>query len=351
MSDSPVMQPSEAALIALDETAPSPSAASGTPGEPAWESLLITRDDHAELIGERIDRALVALRPRLSRTRAQGAIRMGAVKVNDRVVKVSFELEAGQRLSFAPTLGRNGTIADGAPAPQAEDIPLPIIYKDEHLLVVNKPAGLVVHPAPGHASGTLVNALLAHLPDLIESDSEANPNRPGIVHRLDKDTSGLLVIAKDAETHAALAQQMQDRSMVKRYLALVEGHLDVAEGLIDAPIGRDQRHRQRMALVAVARGGRLARTRFRVVREAKGRTLLDVQLETGRTHQIRVHLAAVRHPVVGDVYYGRAQAPMPPRMFLHAAHLAFTHPTTGEWVSFEAPLPDDLATFLAEWDA
>jgi len=332
--------------------APPPTVASDTSSDSAWESLLITRDDHAELIGERIDRALVALRPRLSRTRAQVAIRVGEVKVNNRVVKVSFELEAGQRLSFSPTLGRSsGAFADGAPAPQAENIPLPIIYEDEHVLVVNKPAGLVVHPAPGHASGTLVNALLAHLPDLAEADGEANPGRPGIVHRLDKDTSGLLVIAKDAETHAALAQQMQDRSMVKRYLALVEGHLDVAEGLIDAPIGRDQRHRQRMALVAVARGGRLARTRFRVVREAKGRTLLDVQLETGRTHQIRVHLAAVRHPVVGDVYYGRAQEPMPPRMFLHAAHLGFTHPTTGEWVSFEAPLPDDLATFLAEWDA
>ncbi len=313
--------------------------------------MTLTGDAHADLVGERLDRALVTLRPQLSRTRAQAAIRAGEVTVNGRAAKVSLVLEEGQRLAFSPTLGQGAYAgADGGPTPQPEAIPLPIVYEDEHLLVVNKPAGLVVHPAPGHASGTLVNALLAHLPDLAEADDMPNPNRPGIVHRLDKDTSGLLVIAKDGATHAALAHQMQERTMVKRYLALVEGRMDVAEGLIDAPIGRDTRHRQRMALVPVARGGREARTRFRVEREAKGRTLLDVQLETGRTHQIRVHLAAVRHPVVGDLVYGRAQAPMPPRMFLHAAHLAFTHPTTGEWVAFDAPLPDDLAAFLATWE-
>ena len=313
---------------------------------------MIAGDTHADLLGERLDRALVALRPQLSRTRAQAAIRAGEVTVNGRAAKASLTIEEGQRLALSPTLGQGSYLSaeNGGPAPQPEAIPLPIIYEDEHLLVVNKPAGLVVHPAPGHATGTLVNALLAHLPDLAEADDAATPGRPGIVHRLDRDTSGLLVVAKDAATHAALAHQMQERTMVKRYLALVEGHLDLAEGLIDAPIGRDPRHRQRMALVAVARGGRDARTRFRVDREAKGRTLLDVQLETGRTHQIRVHLAAVRHPVVGDLIYGRAQDPMPPRMFLHAAHLSFTHPATGEWVSFDAPLPDDLAAFLAAWE-
>jgi len=322
------------------------------PTDEPWETLALDADTHADLLGERLDRALVTLRPQLSRTRAQAAIRAGEVKVNGRTAKVSLVLEEGQRLAIAPTLGQGAYVGaeSGGPAPQPEAIPLPIVYEDEHLLVVNKPAGLVVHPAPGHATGTLVNALLAHLPDLAEADDAATPGRPGIVHRLDKDTSGLLVIAKDAATHAALAHQMQERTMVKRYLALVEGHMDMAEGLIDAPIGRDTRHRQRMALVAAARGGREARTRFRVDREAKGRTLLDVQLETGRTHQIRVHLAAVRHPVVGDLVYGRAQEPMPPRMFLHAAHLSFTHPTTGEWVSFDAPLPEDLATFLAAWE-
>jgi 23S rRNA pseudouridine1911/1915/1917 synthase len=175
--------------------------------------------------------------------------------------------------------------------------------------------------------------------------------RPGIVHRLDKDTSGLLVVAKDPATHAALAQQMKDRAMVKRYLALVEGAMPTAEGVIDAPIGRDPRQRLRMGLLSVASGGREARTRFRTLEEHGGRSLLEVQLETGRTHQIRVHLAAVHHPVVGDPVYGRAQRPLPPRQFLHAAHLEFRHPTTGDWLTFDAPLPDDLASFLATWRA
>ena len=316
-----------------------------------WETITLDADQHADLIGERLDRALVILRPQLSRTRAQAAIRAGEATVNGRAVKASHTLEAGQRLALAPTLGHGSSGARGdAPLPQAEAIPLTIVYEDDALLVVNKPAGLVTHPAPGHATGTLVNALLAHLPELAETDGEADPTRPGIVHRLDKDTSGLLVIAKTADAHTALARQMRDHTMVKRYLALVEGHLDVTEGTIEAPIGRDSRYRQRMTLVSLARGGREARTRFRVIREVRGRTLLEVQLETGRTHQIRVHLTAVRHPVVGDTLYGRPQAPMPPRMFLHAAHLGFIHPTTGEQVSFDAPLPPDLADFLAALD-
>jgi 23S rRNA pseudouridine1911/1915/1917 synthase len=219
-----------------------------------------------------------------------------------------------------------------------------VVFEDERLLVVDKPAGLVVHPAPGHSTGTLVNALLAHLPGL-EAGSDAS--RPGIVHRLDKDTSGLIVIAKDAPTHTALAHQMREHSTVKRYLALVEGRMPAAEGVIDAPIGRDPRHRQRMALVSEVNGGREARTRFKTLWEARGRSLLELQLETGRTHQIRVHLASVGHPVVGDIVYGRAQLPLPPRQFLHATHLEFVHPATGEWLLFDAPLPPDLTHFLA----
>ena len=243
------------------------------------------------------------------------------------------------------------TMAASAPAgeaPAADAIPLRILYEDDYLLVVDKPAGMVTHPAPGHSSGTLVNALLAHAPELAGVGDRA---RPGIVHRLDKDTSGLLVVAKDPATHAALAQQMKDHAMVKRYLALVEGAMPTAEGVIDAPIGRDPRQRLRMGLLSVASGGREARTRFRTLEEHGGRSLLEVQLETGRTHQIRVHLAAVHHPVVGDPVYGRAQRPLPPRQFLHAAHLEFRHPATGEWLTFDAPLPDDLASFLADWRA
>lgn len=296
--------------------------------------------------GERLDRALAQLYPDLSRTRAQAAIKAGMVRVNGRTARASHQLEAGQQIELdADALTAPATPgATSASEPQAEAIPLRVVYEDEHLLVVDKPSGLVVHPAPGHASGTLVNALLAHLPGLVAG---ADASRPGIVHRLDKDTSGLIVIAKDAPTHTALARQMKDHSTVKRYLALVEGRMPAPEGVIDAPIGRDPRHRQRMALVSEVNGGREARTRFKVLREARGRSLLELQLETGRTHQIRVHLASVGHPVVGDTVYGRAQLPLPPRQFLHATHLEFVHPATGEWLLFEAPLPPDLADFLA----
>ena len=297
------------------------------------------------LDGERLDRALAQLYPELSRTRAQAAIKAGVARVNGRAVRASHLLEVGQRIEVdAGALNAGVGTTEGEAPPQAEAIPLRVVYEDEHLLVVDKAAGLVVHPAPGHATGTLVNALLAHLPGL-EAGSDAS--RPGIVHRLDKDTSGLIVIAKDAPTHAALAQQMKEHSTVKRYLALVEGRMPAPEGVIDAPIGRDPRHRQRMALVSEVNGGREARTRFKVLREIRGRSLVELQLETGRTHQIRVHLASVGHPVVGDSVYGRAQLPLPPRQFLHATHLEFVHPKTGEWLILDAPLPPDLADFLA----
>ena len=310
---------------------------------PAPATTIPVADD---LIGERLDRALAQLFPELSRTRAQTAIKAGAVRVDGRPVRASHLLEAGQHIQIeAGALGATGTPggADAQP-PQAEAIPLRIVYEDAHLLVVDKPAGLVVHPAPGHSTGTLVNALLAHVPALTAG---SDVSRPGIVHRLDKDTSGLIVIAKDAPTHTALAEQMKEHSTVKRYLALVEGRMPAPEGVIDAPIGRDPRHRQRMALVSEVNGGREARTRFKALRELRGRSLLGLQLETGRTHQIRVHLASVGHPVVGDSVYGRAQHPLPPRQFLHATHLEFVHPATGEWLMLDAPLPSDLADFLA----
>lgn len=307
-----------------------------------WETLTIGDD----LGGQRLDRALATLRPDLSRTRAAAAIKAGEVSVNGKPAKPSLFLEQGWLLALAPTLGQQSG-ATGGERPQAEAIPLRIVYEDERLLVIDKPAGLVTHPAPGHPTGTLVNALLAHAPELDEESD--NPQRPGIVHRLDKDTSGLLVIARDAATHTALADQMRERAMVKRYIALVEGRVDPAQGEIEAPIGRDLRQRLRMAIVSEARGGRPARTHFRTLRAVPGgRTLLEVQLDTGRTHQIRVHLAAIHHPVVGDTIYGRAQPPQPPRQFLHAARLEFRHPWTGEWLTFDAPLPDDLADFLAK---
>ncbi len=325
-----------------------PRNAQGEPSFAPVSEFLVS----AEMAGTRVDRALVELLPRLSRTRAQAIIKAGNVLLDGKPVKPGVMLEEGQRLEvLAGAEAPGGTPLGESSAssrPSAEDIPLSIVYEDEHLLVVDKPAGLVVHPAPGHEDGTLVNALLAHVPDL---DTTEDVSRPGIVHRLDKDTSGLMVVAKDAPTHAALAEQMREHRMVKRYLAMVEGHMPVPEGTVDAPIGRDPRYRQRMALVPVGRGGREARTLFRVLRQAHGRTLLEVRLETGRTHQIRVHMAAIQHPVVGDLVYGRSQPPMPPRQFLHASHLEFAHPATGEWMVFDTSLPPDLASFLEKWDS
>lgn len=312
-----------------------------TPADEGRTTLVIS-SAHA---GQRLDKALVALVPGLSRTRAQAAIAAGRVLVDDRPVKASLVLETGMVLAILPEHADSQT--GSARAQATESPPLNIVYEDDSLLVVDKAAGLVVHPAPGHPHDTLVDALLAHVPDL---DTSENPTRPGIVHRLDKDTSGLMVIAKTPESHAALAEQMLARETVKRYLALAEGQMSVSEGVIEAPIGRDPRNRQRMAVVSLAAGGRDARTRFRVLRYVRGRTYLELQLETGRTHQIRVHLAAVHHPVVGDSVYGRPQPPQPPRQFLHAAHLEFTHPDTGKPVAFDAPLPPDLATFLAKWE-
>jgi 23S rRNA pseudouridine1911/1915/1917 synthase len=296
------------------------------------------------LAGERLDRALASAMPGLSRTRAQAAIAAGRVTVDGKPAKASLLLEMGMRVEIAPEQ-RPSTPSDGAVSAPAQ--PLRVVYEDEHVLVVDKPTGVVVHAAPGHASGTLVDALLAYDPGI---SGGADATRPGIVHRLDKDTSGLLVIAKDTAAHEALSRQMREHTTIKRYLALVEGQMSVPEGVIEAPIGRDPRHRQRMAVVSVASGGRDARTRFKVLRTAKGRSLLELQLETGRTHQIRVHLAAVHHPVVGDHVYGRPQPPLPPRQFLHAAHLELAHPVTGAWMTFDSPLPDDLAAFLTDWE-
>ena len=301
-----------------------------------------------ELAGQRLDRAVAELTG-VSRTRAQTEIAAGRVTVNGRAAKPSLPLEAGMRIVIQASAPPEPA-TPSAPVSSATPVPLPpllIVFEDEHLLVVNKPAGLVVHPAPGHPDGTLVDALRAHVSGLAAGGDTL---RPGIVHRLDKDTSGLMVVAKTPVAQARLAEQTKERRMVKRYLALVEGHMDVPEGEVEAPIGRDRRFRQRMAVVAESAGGRPARTLFRVIAERHGRSLLELQLETGRTHQIRVHLAALRHPVVGDATYGRRQVPLPPRQFLHASHLELAHPISGEWLVFDAPLPPDLAAFLAEWE-
>lgn len=226
---------------------------------------------------------------------------------------------------------------------EPQDIPIDVRYEDEHLIVLSKPAGLVVHPAHGHADGTLVNALLAHTDDLA---GIGGVERPGIVHRLDRDTSGLMLVAKNDRAHASLAAQLKNRTLVREYLALVHGAPPSDEGIIDAPIARSPRDRKKMGVV---QGGRAARTRFKVEKRLGDFTLLRLKLETGRTHQIRVHLAHLGVPVVGDPVYGRKgdRASLGlERQFLHAAHLEFDHPATGERMSFDDELPGELQAVL-----
>lgn len=288
--------------------------------------------------GMRLDRYIAGVAATVSRTRAQALIEAGTVMVNGQPSKASYTVV----MDDVVQLPGNVSPPHAAPLPLAEDIPLHIVYEDPYLLVVDKAAGMVVHPAPGHSGGTLVNALLGHTLTLGGSDGA----RPGIVHRLDKDTSGLLIVAKDDATLVALGSEMRSRAITKEYLALVEGFFNPPDGAIEAPIGRDPRQRQRMAVVT--QGGRAARTLFHTEERIGGRSLLRLTLVTGRTHQIRVHCAAVGHPVVGDPLYGRAQPPMPPRIFLHATRLAFAHPITGLVLDFTSPLPPDLADFLAQ---
>ncbi len=285
---------------------------------------------------ERLDRAISAYVPDLSRATAQRLIKSGAVTVNGRLSKPSYRVQVGDEITVHIPL----ELPEQA---VPENIPLDIIHEDAALLVVNKPAGMVVHPALGHMSGTLVNAVLAHCPQTAEVGA---PDRAGIVHRLDKDTSGLILIAKDDETRAALQRQFKRRQVAKTYLALVEDQVQPREGIIEAPIGRDKRQRKKMAVV---RRGREARTMYRAVEYFANHTLLEVRPHTGRTHQVRVHLAWLGYPVVGDTVYGRRrQRLLKNRHFLHAARLRFTHPATGEEVTFEAPLPPELAAVLKQ---
>lgn len=308
--------------------------ATGNLGNKTSEELIYTGSG-----GERIDVFIARTLAHLSRTKIQALIKQGAILLNARPAKASDKLEPGDTI-----LVREPVEETGKTAVRESALPLDILFEDDQLIVLNKPAGMVVHPAAGHAGDTLADALLARNPAIAQAVNPENQHRPGIVHRLDKDTSGLLIVAKTSSAMAHLAQQFQAHTVTKRYLALVEGHLPMAEGAIEAPIGRDQRHRQRMAITA--QHGRHAQTLFWVEREFQRFTLLRVQIVTGRTHQIRVHLAAIGHPVAGDHVYGRPQPLEPPRIFLHAAELQFTHPATGQRLTFTAVLPSDLQRFL-----
>ncbi len=285
----------------------------------------------ADRPGERLDVFLSRSLPDLSRAHAQRLIAQGHVRVGGEALKSSTRLEAGAtvELQIPPALPLEL---------EAEAIPLAVLYEDADLIVVDKPAGMPVHPGPGHERSTLVNALLAHCPDLGGIEGTL---RPGIVHRLDKDTSGLLIVAKNDRSQLRLSAQMAARTMRKEYLALVQGS-PPRSGMIDAPIGRHPGQRKQMAIVAE---GKPARTHFRTLGAVGTSTLVLARLESGRTHQIRVHFAGIGHPVIGDPVYGR-RSDLVARQFLHAWRLGFEHPRTGAWIALEAPLPDDLGAAL-----
>ncbi|WHX47646.1 RluA family pseudouridine synthase [Paenibacillus woosongensis] len=269
-----------------------------------------------------------------SRTQIQIWIEEGAVLVNGTAVKTNYKLAAGDRITLTIPEAESVEIVP-------EDIPLDIYYEDSDVIVVNKPRGMVVHPAPGHSSGTLVNALMAHCKDLSGINGEL---RPGIVHRIDKDTSGLIMAAKNDKSHASLAAQLKEHSVTRRYLALVHGNLSHDQGTVDAPIGRDP-HDRKMYTV-IDRNSKHAVTHFHVMERFGDYTLLELKLETGRTHQIRVHMKFIGHPLVGDPMYGRSKGPKFNGQALHAAVLGFVHPSTSEYKEFTAPLPADMMDLL-----
>ncbi len=284
--------------------------------------------------GERLDKYVAQEVSSLSRSRVQQLIVDGLVTVNGVPVKASYRLQSGDEI-----LARIPPTEEVEAVPQR--IPLQVVYEDKDLVVVDKPAGMVVHPAHGHKDGTLVNALLACYPDL-PADKD---NRPGIVHRLDKDTSGLIIVARNEVARRSLQRQFKEARVEKSYLALVEGKVEAGRGMIDAPIGRDARHRKRMAVVQ--RGGREAVTEYQVLEHLGDYTLLEVRPRTGRTHQVRVHLAFIGHPVVGDRVYGYRKKRLGlERQFLHAQRLGFHLPSSGEYVALTSELPRDLREAL-----
>ncbi len=291
-----------------------------------------------ELAGKRLDAALARLEPTLSRAQVQRLIERGEVTVAGAHAKPAHKLRAGERIE--------GRVPEPVPvAIAAQAIPLVVLHEDADLVVVDKPAGMVVHPAAGHAQGTLVNALLHHCRDLSGVGGEL---RPGIVHRIDKDTSGVLVVAKHDRAHRALAAQWKEHSIDREYLAVVRGAPRSDSGTVDAPIGRHPTDRKRMS--TRARVARSAVTHWRVEERLREATLLRVRLETGRTHQIRVHMASIGLPLIGDPVYGGGRAHPAARglgrQALHATLLGFTHPTTGARVRFESALPADLRALL-----
>lgn len=282
----------------------------------------------------RIDK-LLAEKIGKTRSQVQLYLKNGQVKVNGNVVKPNYKVIENDEICVQIPKVKTLKI-------KSENIPLNIVYEDLDVVVVNKPQGMVVHPSVGHLNGTLVNALLYHI-DLLSGTNDVV--RPGIVHRIDKDTSGLLMIAKNDTTHLSLSEQLKDHTSLRRYIALVHGNFSHDKGKIEAPIGRSSDNRKKQAVVA---GGKSAVTCFKVLDRFAEYTLLELELKTGRTHQIRVHMAYIKHPVAGDLIYGPRRTLKGKGQFLHAQTLGFKHPRTGEFLTFTAPLPEIFKKTLEE---
>lgn len=283
----------------------------------------------------RLDKVLVELLPAITRSHIQQWIKEGAVTVNDKQVKANYHVQAGDTIYIEePELVPLDV--------QAENIPIEVVYEDDDLLVVNKPQGMVVHPSAGHQTGTLVNALMYHTKNLSGINGTI---RPGIVHRIDKDTSGLLMVAKNERAHEKLAAQLKDHTSLREYYALVHGVIPHDKGTIDAPLGRSKNDRKKQDIID---DGRSAITHFQVLERFNDFTLVSLQLETGRTHQIRVHMKYIGYPLAGDPTYGPRKTLPGNGQFLHARVLGFNHPTTGEFLTFEAPLPEIFENTLTE---
>ena len=288
-------------------------------------------DEHA---GSRIDKALSEINPEWSRTHVQQWLKDSLVLVNEIKVKPNYKVKTGDAITVEePELVEMDMIA--------EDLNLDIVYEDSDVLVVNKPRGMVVHPAPGHPTGTVVNGLMHHCTDLSGINGVL---RPGIVHRIDKDTSGLLMVAKNDKAHISLVNQLVDKSVTRVYTALVHGHIPHDNGTIEAPIGRDKKERQNMAIVD---NGRHAVTHFKVLERYGDFTLVECRLETGRTHQIRVHMKYIGYPLAGDPKYGPRKTIEFNGQALHAGTIGFDHPVTGEYLEFNQPLPEEFQALVS----
>lgn len=274
----------------------------------------------------RLDKVLTDLLPSITRSHIQQWIKEGNVSVNGEKMKANYKVQSGDEIAIVePELVSLEVLA--------EDIPIEIVYQDEDVVVVNKAQGMVVHPSAGHQTGTLVNALMYHITDLSGINGTI---RPGIVHRIDKDTSGLLMVAKNDAAHEKLAAQLKDKTSLREYIALVHGVIPHEKGTIDAPLGRSKQDRKKQDIID---GGRAAVTHFTVLERFKDFTLVSLKLETGRTHQIRVHMKYIGYPLAGDPIYGPRKTLEGKGQFLHATTLGFKHPTSGEFLTFEAPLP------------